>query len=178
MANNYRSFQGDLNLLSAANLFQLIGLASLSGQLMILGTDNATHFVFTRGKLNYGFSREGHKKIGQILVESKLITTHQLQICLDCQKTSGKKQKLGAIAVENGFLSQSKLLGLFYKQTEGAFFLALTWTEGRFNFADTSPLNDEDIVLDENINTLVLKGLISFDHSNSTSVKDSENIYA
>jgi hypothetical protein len=178
MANSYRSFQGDLNLLSAANLFQLIGLASLSGRLMILGINDATHFVFTRGRLNYGFSREGHKKIGQILVESKLITTHQLEICLDKQKTSGKKQKLGSIVVENGFLLQSKILDLFYKQTEGAFFLALTWTEGRFNFVDKSPLSDMDIVLDENINTLVLRGLISLDHSNIISVAGSEKFFA
>jgi hypothetical protein len=178
MANNYRSFQGDLNLLSAVNLFQLIGLASLSGQLMILGTNNATHFVFTRGKLNFGFSREGHKRIGQILVEAKLITTHQLEICLEKQKQSGKRQKLGSIAVENGFLLQSKILDLFYKQTEGAFFQALTWTEGRFNFVDTTPLSDKDIVLEENINTLVLKGLISLDHSSLTSMESLEKVFA
>ncbi len=173
MANNYRSFQGDLNLLSATNLFQLIGLASLSGQLTILGSNNATHFVFTMGKLNYGFSREGHKRIGQILVESNLITTHQLEICLFKQKTSGKRQKLGSIAVENGFLLQSTLLDLFYEQTEGAFFQALAWTEGRFNFIDTSPLSNKDIVLEENINALVLKGLISLDHR---SVAPAENL--
>jgi hypothetical protein len=174
MANNYRSFQGDLNLLSAANLFQLIGLASLSGQLMILCSDNATHFVFTKGKLNFGFSREGHKRIGQTLVELKLITTDQLDFCLERQKTSKKRQKLGSIAVENGFLLQTKILELFYKQTEGAFFQALTWTEGRFNFVDTPPLTDNDIVLEENINTLVLRGLISLDHSNFKYVENSE----
>ena len=178
MANNYRSFQGDLNLLSATNLFQLIGLASLSGQLTILGSNNAAHFIFTRGKLNYGFSREGHKRIGQILVESELITTHQLEICLSKQKSSGKRQKLGSIAVENGFLLQSTLLDLFYEQTEGAFFQALAWTEGRFNFVDTSSLSEKDIVLEENINTLVLKGLIFLDNRSANSLGDLERLYS
>jgi hypothetical protein len=178
MANNYRSFQGDLNLLSATNLFQLIGLASLSGQLTILGSNNATHFIFSKGKLNYGFSREGHKRIGQILVELNLITTHQLEICLSKQKASGIRQKLGSIAVENGFLLQSTLLDLFYEQTEDAFFQALAWTEGRFNFVDTSTLSDKDIVLEENINALVLKGLITLDHRSAGSVEDSNRVFS
>ena len=166
---DYRSFQGDLSLLSAVNLFQLIGLAALSGQLAIRCADNAAHFIFTRGKLNYGFSREGHKKIGQILVEAKLITTDQLEICLKNQKASENGQKLGSIAVGNGFLRHSQILDVFYKQTEKALFQALTWSEGRFNFVDTSPLHDNDIVLEESIDSLLMKGLISIDHSNGTS---------
>ncbi len=169
MIGNYLSFQGDIGLLSAVNLFQLIGLASLSGKLVIINSKNTSNFIFTRGMLNYGFSREGYKKIGQILVESRLITTDQLKICLTDQKTSGKTQKLGSIVVGNGFMLKSQILDLFYKQTENALIDTLTWTEGRFNFVNTSPFSDQDIVLEENINGLVLKGLVSLDNNQGTS---------
>jgi len=162
-----RSFQGDLSLLSPANLFQMIGLASLSGWLVVRNAKNTTHFVCTKGKLNYGFSRKGRKKIGQIILDAQLITIDQLNVCLANQKTSEKWKKLGSIVVENGYLKQSEITDLFYIQIKDALFETLTWKEGSFTFIDTSPLTDEDIVLEENIDSLILQGLVFFDESHS-----------
>ena len=163
---NRRFFQGDLNLISALNLFQLIGLASLSGQLMIRCPENSTYFFFTGGKANYGFSREGHKKIGQTLLEYQLITRGQLNICLALQQISETKKKLGSIVVEVGYLQKSQLIDLLSRQIKDALFETLTWTEGNFTFVDTSPLTDGDIVLEESIDSLILQLLFVFDNLN------------
>jgi hypothetical protein len=160
---NKRSFQGDLSLLSPVNLFQTIGLATLSGQLVVRGTKNTTYFIFTKGKLNYGFSLEGRKQIGQILLDSQLITIDQLKVCLADQKKSEKWKKLGSIVVENGYVKHSEITDLFQIQIKDVLFETLTWTEGSFTFVDTSPLTDEDIVLEENIDALILQGLVCFD---------------
>lgn len=160
-----RSFHGDLSLLSAVNLFQLIGLASLSGQLKMSCAENSINFIFKEGRLNYAFSRTGHKKIGQILLESQLITIDQLKICLADQKTARKWQKLGSIAVKNGYLQQSHITDIFFTQLKTSFFEAITWEEGRFAFIDTMPLNDDDIVLEENIEPLIMQALMLFDSS-------------
>jgi hypothetical protein len=158
-----RSFQGDLSLLSPVNLFQMIGLANLSGQLVVRSTKNTAYFIFTKGKLNYGFSLEGRKKIGQILLDSQLITVDQLRTCLADQKKLEKWKKLGTIVVENGYIKHSEIIDLFYSQIKDVLFETLTWTEGNFTFVDTSPLNDEDIVLEENIDALILQGIVFFD---------------
>jgi hypothetical protein len=158
-----RSFHGDLSLLSAVNLFQLIGFASLTGHLVVRYTENTTHFIFTAGKLNFGFSKKRRQKIGQALLDSQLITSDQLEICLTDQKTSQKWNKLGAIVVKNGFLRRSQVSDFFYQQSRDALFETITWREGRFTFVDNSPFTDEDIVLEENIESLIFKGLIFLD---------------
>ncbi len=157
------SFHGDLRLVSAVNLFQLIKLATLSGHLVVNCAENSTHFLFTEGKLNYGFAREGRKRIGQTLLDSELITNHQLNACLGDQKTAGKWQKLGSILVENGYLKHSQIIALFQKQAKSAFFETVTWPEGKFIFIDTSPLVEGDIILEENIEALILQSLILLD---------------
>ncbi len=166
---NKRSFQGDLSQLSAVNLFQLIRLTSLSGQLVVRCAENTTHFLFTEGKINYGFSRESRQKNGQALLDSQLLTVDQLKACLLNQKTSEKKKKLGAIGVENGCLLQTQVIDIFYKQTRDVLFETLTWTEGSFSFVSNSPLSDEEIVLKEDIDSLIMKGLIFLDDSSAAS---------
>ena len=124
---------------------------------------NSIHFVFSDGKLSYASSRVGHKKIGQFLLESRLITTEQLKICLAEQKTAEKWQKLGSIAVKNGYLKESHLTNLFYEQLKEAIFEVITWEEGKFIFVDTSPMTEEDIVLEENIEPLLMQAVILID---------------
>lgn len=157
------SLHGDLRLVSAVNLFQLIKLATLSGHLVVNCAENSAHFIFTEGKLNYGFAREGRKRIGQILLDSQLITNHQLNSCLDDQKTADKWQKLGSILVKNGYLKHSQIIDLFQRELKTAFLKTITWSEGKFIFIDTSPLVEGDIVLEENIEALILQSLILLD---------------
>ncbi len=164
---DYRSFNGDLSLVSAVNLFQLIKLAFLSGRLVVNCEDNSTHFIFTEGKLNYAFSRQGRKKIGQTLLESQLITNDQLKSCLEVQKAADRWQKLGSIFVKNGYLKQSHLTEIFHKQLKSAFIETIAWTEGKFIFIDTSPLVEGDIILEEDIEALILQSLIILDEAKS-----------
>jgi hypothetical protein len=158
-----RSFHGDLGLLSTVNLFQMIGLAGLSGQLVVRGPEKTAYFIFTKGKLNYGFTMEGRKKFGQILLDSQLITADQLEVCLADQKKLEKWKKLGSIVVDNGFLQHSQLTDLFHLQIKDVLFETLTWTEGTFTFVDTSPLTSGDIVLEANVDSLILQGMVFFD---------------
>jgi hypothetical protein len=158
-----RSFNGDLSLVSTVNLLQLIKSASLSGHLMVYCEENSTHFIFAEGKLNYAFSRQGRRRIGQTLLESQLITTDQLKACLDDQKAADKWQKLGSIVVERGYLQQSQLKDIFKRQLKSALFETMTWKEGKFKFIDTSPLVEGDVILEEDIESLILQGLIMLD---------------
>ncbi len=158
-----RSFDGDLGLISPVNLFQLIKLAGLSGRLSCRCFDNSTHFIFTEGKLNYAYSERGQKKLGQTLLENRLITGEQLKLCLDHQKAAETWQKIGSIFVKNGCLKQAQLTAIFQKQLKSTLFETITWTEGKFSFSEDSPLVDGDFILDEDIESLVMQGLILLD---------------
>jgi hypothetical protein len=144
-------------------------MASLSGQLTMSCAKNSIYFIFTEGRLNYAFSRQGHKKIGQILLESQLITSDQLQACLTHQKTAIKWQKLGSIAVKNGYIQQHNITDIFFTELKVALFEVITWEEGRFTFIDTIPLTNDDIVLDENIEPLVMQACFFLDSGGSAS---------
>lgn len=158
-----RSFSGDLSLVSAVNLLQLIKFATLSGHLMVYCEGHSTHFIFAEGKLNYAFSRQGRRRIGQTLLESQLITKDQLKACLDDQKAADKWQKIGSMVVERGYLQQSQLKDIFQRQLKSALFETMTWKEGKFKFIDTSPLVEGDVILEEDIESLILRGLIMLD---------------
>jgi hypothetical protein len=162
---NARSFHGDLALLSPANIFQLIGLATLSGKLILRNGSDAACFVFCDGKLSYGFLNRDRRKLGQTLLASKLITAEQLQVCLALQKASAPWKKLGKIAVENGYLDRSQISDLFYRQIKVALFEAISWQEGTFSFVDCAPFSSDDIILEENVDTLVFNGLVYLDEN-------------
>ncbi len=162
------SFHGDIGLLAVPNLFQLIGLSALSGKLILRREQDAAYFIFAGGKLNYGFLTRDRQKLGQTLLASRLITIEQLKICLASQKASAPWKKLGAIAVENGYIERSQINKIFFRQVKDALFEALTWQDGTFSFIDSSPFNKEDIVLEENIETLVFSGLIHLDEAGSS----------
>jgi PleD family two-component response regulator len=96
-----------------------VKLATLSGHLVVNCAENSSHFLFAEGKLNYAFAREGRKRIGQTLLDSQLITNHQLKACLDDQKTASKWRKTmyKVLIVENNPII-IKLLSHFF-QSEG-----------------------------------------------------------
>ena len=158
-----RSFRGDLSLISTINLLQLIKLASLSGRLLVNCVEKSTHFFFTEGKLNYAFSRQDQKRIGQTLLESQLITADQLKASLDRQMKADKRQKLGSILVQNGYLTQAQLADILKKKVESVLFETLSWTEGEFRFIDSSPFVEEDILLEEDLEPLILQALVLLD---------------
>ena len=160
-----RSFHGDISLLSLVNLFQLIGLGTLSGKLVLRCDPDAAYFIFSDGKVNYGFLTRDRRKLGQTLLDSQLLTTEQLENCLACQKATAPWKKLGLITVENGYLNIAQISNLFDHQIKEAFFTALSWPEGTFSFVDTTPFTKGDIVLEENIDSLVFNGLIHLDEA-------------
>ncbi|HKZ17805.1 MAG TPA: ATPase, T2SS/T4P/T4SS family, partial [Geobacteraceae bacterium] len=55
-------------------------------------------------------------RLGDILVRSNLITKEQLQNALQEQKESGGQQRLGAILIKNGFISEGELTAFLSKQ--------------------------------------------------------------
>lgn len=53
-------------------------------------------------------------RLGDLLVEHKIITQEQLNIALENQKSSG--QKLGRVLIDKGFISEDKLLDFLAHQ--------------------------------------------------------------
>jgi hypothetical protein len=79
---NAIAFQGDLAVVTVENLMQLVGYASLYGELRITTLTNSAVLFVHEGTLVYNYLEKNPIKIGQLLIEGNYVTSEQLQDCL------------------------------------------------------------------------------------------------
>ena len=168
--NSGVALQGNIAAIELNNIFQFFDYASASGELRIIGEENNASFFFQKGMLIFGALSVNQKKIGDLLLESKLITAQQLSQCLEIHAEQGRRRRLGEILVRKGFLEFESLAELLKKQAREAFFTTLSWKKGMFFFyADQYP-SKEEILINERIDHLLLEGIVRMDNSPSTDI--------
>jgi hypothetical protein len=163
--NSDVSLQGNIAVIELNNIFQFFDYASASGELRIAGEKNNASFFFQNGLLIFGALSVSQKKIGDMLLESNLITAAQLAQCLDIHAQHGGRRRIGDILVKEGFLKFENLAEILKIQAREAFFTTLSWKKGMFFFyADQSP-SKEEILINERIDHLLLEGIVRIDNS-------------
>jgi len=157
-------FQGDLSVITIENLMQLVGHASLSGELQLTTPSNSAVFFVHKGTLVYGYLENNPMKIGQILIQENYITSEHLQECLAQYKRESPRPKIGKILVGKGYLQQDDLVKAIKEQIKAIFFEVLSWKEGSFTFSIKDIPSGEGIFLEERIDHLILAGIIHLDN--------------
>lgn len=159
------ALQGNIAIIELNSIFQFFDYSSASGELRIIGEDNSASFFFRNGMLIFGALRVNQKKIGNLLLDSSLISPEQLAHCLDIHARHEGSRRLGEILVGRGFLDSDSLAEMLKKQAREAFFATLCWKKGRFYFyADHSPAKEE-ILLNDRIERLLLEGFVRMDNA-------------
>ncbi len=143
---------------------QLVGHASLSGELQLTTPSNSAVFFVHKGTLVYGYLENNPMKIGQILIQENSITSEHLQECLSQYKRESPRPKIGKILVEKGYLQQDDLVKAIKEQIKAIFFEVLSWKEGSFTFSIKDIPSGEGIFLEERIDHLILAGIIHLDN--------------
>ncbi len=162
------ALQGNIALIELNNVFQFFDYASASGELRVIGKDNNASFFFQKGMLIFGALSTNQKKIGDLLLESKLITPAQLKESLEIHAQHRRRRRLGDILVRKGFLSFEDLSEMLKMQAREAFFTTLSWKKGMFFFyADQYP-SKEEILINERIDHLLLEGIVRLDNTSSS----------
>ncbi|MEN8188703.1 MAG: DUF4388 domain-containing protein [Thermodesulfobacteriota bacterium] len=161
---NLAAFHGDLSVVTIENLMQLVGHASLSGELQLATRDNSAIFFVHEGTLIYGHLEENSMKIGQKLIEKNYITSEQLHQCLSLYQEKSSRPKIGKILVKKGYIQQKDLEKVIKEQIKEIFFEVLSWKEGAFIFSIKKILSSEAIFVDERLDYLILEGLIHRDN--------------
>ncbi len=159
-------FQGSLDVISIESVFQLLYYTSLSGKLLLLNPPAKATFYFKTGSLVWGTLHTRQKQLGQRLIESNTITREQLAECLTIHSNRNQQARLGAILMEKGFVQKNVLLDSLKAQVKDAFFHVLSWNQGTFAFISNISA-EEEIVLNERIDHLLLKGIVDIDHQES-----------
>ncbi len=128
------SLQGNIAVIELSNIFQIFDYGKMSGELRIISEQNNASFFFQEGMLIFGALSVNQKKIGELLLESQLITTAQLRQCLEIHARFGRRRRLGEILVGNGFLDFEKLAEILKNQAREAFTKPFPGTRGCFIF--------------------------------------------
>lgn len=160
------ALQGSISAIELDNIFQFLDYATLSGELRVVADHNNASFFFQKGMLIFGALSVNQKRIGHMLLESKLISEAQLMQCLRIHAQHDQRRRLGDIMVKKGFIEFDALAEMLRKQAREAFFETLSWKKGMFFFyANQSPAKEE-ILMNERIDHLLLEGIVRMDNSN------------
>jgi hypothetical protein len=154
---------GDLAVLEPMMVFQVTGICGLTGRMKFITEDNVASFWVREGGLLYATIDTRKKKIGEFLIERKMITGKQLD---DALKVSQKeKKRIGNVLIDKGYLDRDSLEDAIHEQIKEVVYEVLPWKKGQFVFfAGTEP-EDEDILLDIRMDHLILEGLRRIDES-------------
>ena len=161
------ALRGDIAAIALENIFQLFDLAALSGKLEVQATTNSGSFYFKQGVLVSGMLRISHRKIGEILLESEMITAEQLEECLFLREQRKPQQRFGQILLEKGYIEPTGLNDILLQQIKESFFQALSWQEGTFVFYHNQVPATETIQLEARVDHLLLEGMVYLDNSAS-----------
>ena len=162
------ALQGDIAIIDLNDMFQFFDYTSASGELRIISEENNANFYFREGMLIFGALSVTQKKIGDLLLDSSLITARQLAECLDIHARSGGHRRLGEILVKKGFLEFEKLAEMLKQQAREAFFATFSWKKGMFYFYTDHYPAKQEILINERIDRLLLEGMVRLDNASAT----------
>ena len=164
-AGTAAALQGDIAAIALENIFQFLDLAALTGRLDIRSPANSGSFYFRTGALTHGVLRVSQRRIGEILLESNLITTDQLQECLRLREQARPPRRFGQILLDQGYIPPAKLDGSLLQQMKEAFFETLSWHEGSFSFYPKLVPAPEEVQTRARIDSLLLEGMVHLDEA-------------
>ena len=154
---------GDLAVLEPMMVFQVTGICGLTGRMKFITEDNVASFWVREGGLLFATIDTRKKKIGEFLIERKMITGEQLDDALE--ESQNEKKRIGNILIDKGYLDRESLEDAIHEQIKEVVYEVLPWKKGQFVFfAGTEP-EDEDILLDIRMDHLILEGLRRIDES-------------
>ena len=165
MQASQADLQGNLSAFAPELLFQLMSLSQSSGVLTLRSGKRQARILFQRGRLRFAAGDIGRKaRLGEILVGvGKLQPTQRLSAVRAWRRAAGKK-RLGAILVERGLIEPAELEEFIQEQIKNLIVEVLRWKSGEFVFEKKTVDDEEDIVLDVQLDSLLLECMTRLDH--------------
>ncbi len=128
------AIQGTLKTMSLTDLLQFLAAGRKSGTLQFDLGKITKQVYFQKGLIVGSKSNDPREYLGQVLLHYGKVDESQLQTAREAQRTSGAK--LGEVLVQQGFLTESEVLGVLKTRTLDAIYDLFVWTEGQFEFYD------------------------------------------
>jgi len=147
------SLSGNLTETPFSDVISKLCQQEATGTLTCRAKSTEKSVYLKNGQIIFSTSKDENDRLGEIMVKNGKITRSQLERSLDLHRKSAGLKKIGAIFVENGFISPKELFNGLKLQVRGIIHSLFLLTEGTYQFeerlpADTIPLqiNMEDLL--------------------------------
>jgi hypothetical protein len=155
--------QGNLKEFSLPNVFQLVKMSAKTGALNISREGETGRIFFKAGLIYFAFCQPSTMPLGERLVKSGHITSKQLKQALAEQAETKRKGKIGQLLLEHGYIDRPTLESAVRAQIEDATFNFFGWNDGKFDFDADETVDDEDILVEMNVESVIMEGVRRLD---------------
>jgi Flp pilus assembly protein TadD len=136
------AIKGSLTEATLSDVIQLLSFSLKSGCLSVTDGKNFGNIFIQDGRIIYATLLNRKLRLGDILINKKIIDQATLDNALDVQKKS--KRRLGEILIEMSAVTNEIIAQELKELVNETIFTMLTWDTGYFNFeADLLPGSDE-----------------------------------
>jgi len=149
------SLKGNLQSFDLPNVLQLLCNGEKTGVLKVTNREKEVKIIIQKGTLVYATSSQKEFRLGYLMVTDGIIPDKILQTCLEENQQSGNA--IGKILVEKGYVSQDILISYTRKQVLEILYNLFFWTNGDFEYKETTHNLDKMIVSPINIMTVLLE---------------------
>ncbi len=158
--------QGNIELFTVPEVFQLIASGRKSGTLGIQRDESIVMVYFKEGNITYGYGPRETFHIGQLLKERGVIAAEQLEEAVNIQAKTENSRRLGDILVSRHFIDRADLEAVVKKQVEQLLYSLLSWQSGSFKFYEGQFPTEEEITVNLSAENVILEGLRRIDEMN------------
>jgi hypothetical protein len=133
------SLSGNLNEIPFSDVLAVLHQQKATGTLTC-GTGNAERSIYVNnGQIIFATSKDKRDLLGEVMVAAGKITRSQLERALSLHQKSAGLKKIGAIFVENGFVTPKDLFNGLKLQVRGIIHHLFLMTEGPYQFEERMP---------------------------------------
>lgn len=155
--------QGDLRCFPPPVLFQMMALGNLDGLLRMRSPAGACEVYFQRGQLVFARGPGQKRTLGEELVRRGVLPREACEAAARERDRHPRGPRIGAILVQRGAVQRDALEALMRERIKEAICAVVEWREGRFTFESGLHPDEEDILLDVQLESLLLECMTRLD---------------
>ncbi|MFC1592315.1 DUF4388 domain-containing protein [Thermodesulfobacteriota bacterium] len=137
------ALEGEIKEFGVADILQLMAQQQKTGILVVEHKDQSAEVYFRNGEIAETRSSKQMARLGDMLVQGKLIEQGELKKVLDKQKDTF--EQLGQILIKDGYLKKEQLERIVLTQCYETFYDILQWRDGTYRFITEKVRSDSSL---------------------------------
>ena len=130
------NLKGNFEPASLASILQLLSNEERTGTLHLTNGENEVKIFVLNGGVISAAGSQKQTRLGDLLRKNGMISANDLTYCLTASQQ--KKQALGSVLVQRGFITEEMLRETIHKQAEEVIFDLFSWKTGYFEYHDSN----------------------------------------